>query len=131
MRGIMVHALTARGLPFDEAYRIADRVRHRIRRRTEVQRAELGRMVADLLGAEELGDHQPPLPLTADIEVRGSGPFSKGVLSQSLLAASIDPNDAFDVAREIERELVRRRASRISRKALRKLAYERLLERFG
>ena len=29
MRGIMVHALTARGIPFEAAYRTADRVRRR------------------------------------------------------------------------------------------------------
>ena len=46
---------------------------------------------------------------TITITGRGRGlPFSKGILSQSLLAAAIEPNDAFDVARDIERDLVRR-----------------------
>jgi 2-phosphoglycerate kinase len=58
-------------------------------------------------------------------------PFSKGTLSQSLLAASIEPNDAFDVAREIELEFLRQGTERIARKQLRIVAYEKLLQRFG
>ena len=131
MRGIMVHSLTARGVPFEEAYRTADRVRRRIRGRTEVDRDELAALVLELVGDGLLGE-APALP--APVEVGGSRsavPFSKGVLSQSLLAASIDPTDAFDVAREIELGLHRRGARRITRAALRKLAYQQLLDRFG
>ena len=53
-------------------------------------------------------------------------PFSKGHLSQSLLAAALDPNDAFDVAREIERELVRQGTREIERRQLRRMAFEAL-----
>ena len=131
MRGILVHSLTARGIPFDEAFQTADRVRRKLRDRTEVGREELAALVSNLVG-----DRTPvaPLPLLAAIEVgsaRSSVPFSKGVLSQSLLAASIDPTDAFDVAREIELTLHRRRTTRVTRAGLRKLAHQTLLERFG
>jgi 2-phosphoglycerate kinase len=63
---------------------------------------------------------------------RGEGqPFSKGVLSQSLLAAAIDPNDAFDVSREIERELLERGVREIHRRDLRRLSYETLCSKIG
>lgn len=134
MRGIMVHALTARGLPFEAAYRTADRVRRRIRGRSEVARDELAELVAEFVGDEKLADVAPDLPFPATIEVGGGSraiPFSKGVLSQSLLAASIDPTDAFEVAREIELDLHRSGTGKITRGALRKTAYQSLLDRFG
>lgn len=134
MRGIMVHALMARGVGFDLAYKTADRVHSRLAGRTVVPRDELARMVGEELGEDSLVEHQPPLPDPYEIEI-GAGktalPFSKGVLAQSLLAASIDPTAAFETARDIESELRRRGDSRVSRGGLRKLAYQALLERFG
>lgn len=131
MRGIMVHSLTARGLPFEEAFEVADRVRRKLGRRKQVKRADLAELVARFVG-DAAAPPAPPLPETIEVgSSRRSVPFSKGVLSQSLLAAAIDPTDAFDVAREIERTLRQRRATRVTRHALRRLAQETLLERFG
>ena len=129
MRGILVHSLTARGFDFDEALRTADRVRRRLRGREEVRSEELNELLTELLGA---GDALPqPIPDAILVgSARRSVPFSKGVLSQSLLAAALDPNDAFDVAREIELELRRRGTELISRRSLRKLVARRLLDRF-
>jgi 2-phosphoglycerate kinase len=134
MRGIMVHSLTARGLSFEEALGTANSVRDRLAGRGVVQRAELAKIVREVLGDSAVGMLQPPLPVPASIAVgtgSKSSPYSKGRLSQSLLAASLDPNDAFDVAREIELELLRRGEAAISRSALRELAYRTLLARFG
>jgi 2-phosphoglycerate kinase len=132
MRGILIHSLMARGVDYEEAYRTANAVRERIRPRRIVRREEIARLAAEVLGprAAALG----PLPLAADILVTGQGEgsrFSKGFLSQSLLAAAVDPNDAFDVAREIEDELVRRRAREVPRHALRRLVHEALGRRIG
>ena len=133
MRGIMVHALMERGISFDEAYRTADRVRSMVQGRIEVPREELASLVTELVGEADESHSGATVPLPATIEI-GDGrrrmPFSKGVLSQSLLAAAIDPTGAFDVAREIEVELHRRGTGHISRNALRKLAHAALLERF-
>ena len=135
MRGIMVHSLVARGVAFDEAYRTAKAVREKLKGRDVVQRAELAKAVAEILDPEALRGDPPPSPLPASILVADEGkrglPFSKGILSQSLLAAAIDPNDAFDVAREIEADLVRRRVRRIRRHELRRVAYEALGRRIG
>jgi 2-phosphoglycerate kinase len=133
MRGIMVHSLMARGIAFEEAYRTADRVRERIRGRSVVPKDELSKAVLEILGPQA-HPGQAPTPLAPDITITGRGrglPFSKGILSQSLLAAAIDPNDAFDVAREIERQLVSRRAREIDRRDLRRLAYDALSRRMG
>ena len=128
MRGIMIHALMSRGVGFDEANKTANAVRDRLRARHVVTKEEIGKELRRLLGdAPFLDDHGLPTP--ADISVvepRGTQPFSKGVLSQSLLAAAIDPNDAFDVAREIERELLVKGIREIERGDLRSLAYAAL-----
>jgi 2-phosphoglycerate kinase len=133
MRGIMVHSLMARGIAFDEAYRTANQVRERLRGRSVVPKDELTKAVLELLGPQS-GGGEPALAIDDEITVtgRGSGtPFSKGILSQSLLAAAIEPNDAFDVARDIERDLVNRGAREIDRRDLRGLAYEALDRRMG
>jgi 2-phosphoglycerate kinase len=133
MRGIMVHSLMSRGIAFDEAYRTADRVRERIRGRSVVPKDELAKAILEIHGHWADRGEMPTL-LSPDITITGRGkglPFSKGVLSQSLLAAAIDPNDAFDVAREIERDLVGRRTREIDRRDLRGLAYDALTRRMG
>ncbi len=132
MRGILIHSLMAQGVDYEDAYKAANAVRDRIRPKRVVPREEIARLAAEALGAKAPAGG--PLPLPANILVTGQGegtPFSKGFLSQSLLAAAIDPNDAFDVARDIERELLRRRTREIERHALRRLAYETITRRIG
>ncbi len=127
MRGIMVHSLTGKGLAFDEAVKVANRVRDKIRGQNEVTREELARLVADVASVDFV------IP-AAQIRVVGSGsgmPFSKGFLSQSLQAAAIDPTDAFEVAREIEGRLTAQGVSEVHRKELRDLAFRSLCERVG
>ncbi len=131
MRGIMVHSLMSRGVTFEDALRTANAVRDRIAGRPVVRRTDVRELVREILG------HLPEdsrLPLLPPIAVIGDGtthPFSKGILSQSLQAAAIDPNEAFDVAREIETELLRRGATEVDRQALRRLAYETLSAHLG
>jgi 2-phosphoglycerate kinase len=128
MRGIVVHSLMARGVAFEDAYRIADEVRARVGDRAVVQKSEIAKALRELLGEEPFQEDRA-VPLPVDIAVTGRGepePFSKGHLSQSLLAAALDPHDAFDVAREIERELVLRGIREIERRQLRRIAFEAL-----
>lgn len=133
MRGIMIHSLMARGVSFEDANQTANTVRDRLRPRGVVTKQEILNEVRDLLGEAPFRS-DPNLPLPVDITIHGKGkgePFSKGVLSQSLLAAAIDPNDAFDVARQIERELLLRGIREIDRTELRKLACETMARRIG
>jgi 2-phosphoglycerate kinase len=133
MRGIMVHSLMARGIAFDQAYRTANRIRERLRGRSVVPKDELAKAVLELLGPQsDLVGLAVPVADEISVTGRGSGsPFSKGILSQSLLAAAIEPNDAFDVARDIEWNLVNRGAREVDRRELRGLAYEALSRRMG
>jgi 2-phosphoglycerate kinase len=132
MRGIMVHSLMARGVSFDEAFGAANRIRDKIRGRGVVHREELARLLEAELGANRL--EEPPLRLPRTIHVNEAGhrtPFSKGVLAQSLLAAAIAPDQAFEVARELEAELLRRRAFEVDRDQLRALVTETLARTMG
>lgn len=133
MRGILVHSLMSRGASFEEAYRAANEVREKIRGQDSVSREQLAQYVDELFGGPSALEAAPVrLPRTIQVTGRGSGsPFSKGVLSQSLLAAAVDPNDAFDVARDIEGELVGRGLQEIERGDLRRLAFETLDRRLG
>jgi 2-phosphoglycerate kinase len=132
MRGIMIHSLMARGISFEEAYKTAVRIRERIRDRQVVPKDELSKAVFEMLGphAERIEHQLPALDITITGGSRGR-PFSKGILSQSLLAAAIDPNDAFDVARDIERDLVNGGVREIHRRDLRSLAYTSLIRRIN
>ncbi len=58
-------------------------------------------------------------------------PFSKGVLSQSLLATAIDPDEAFSLARRIEIEMMSSGAREISRRELRELTCRALRAEMG
>jgi 2-phosphoglycerate kinase len=131
MRGIMVHSLMSRGVSFDDAYRVASAVREKIRGRGVVSPKDLVRAAREFLGAPETSEDYPRIRLPKPVMVKGGGkrkatPFSKGLFSQSLLAAAIEPADAFDVAREIEAELLRRGKAKIDRSELRRLACETL-----
>ncbi len=132
MRGIMIHSLMARGVPYEDAFRAANAIRERVRGRPTVLREELASLLHEELGAEL---EAAPIDFPPNITVTGAAsvdmPFSKGVLAQSLQAAAIDPHDAFDVARELERELRRRQASVVDRKELRELAYQTLARSHG
>lgn len=126
----------ARGIEFERALETADAVRQRISDRGQVDRDELAKLVVEMLGEDALQEHQPPLPplpgrILVTSEGRDPQPFSKGTLSQSLLAAAIDPNDAFDVAEQIHRALIMSDMQSVMRRELRERAHDALVERFG
>jgi 2-phosphoglycerate kinase len=95
---------------------------------------DLGATVQAVLRERALPEEAAGPPIGPAIRITtpaGAAPFSKGFLSQSLLAAAIEPNDAFDVAREIEGQLLLRGAREIDRRELRRLAFQTLERRFG
>lgn len=133
MRGILIHSLMARGLTFDVAFETANQVRDDLRGRSAITRMDLKALVRDALGGELPGEDMPP-PVPMSIRVvgpEGDLPFSKGLLSQSLLAAALEPNHAFDVARELEVQLHRHGYREISRRELRRLTFETLMREVG
>ncbi|MEM7412477.1 MAG: ATP cone domain-containing protein [Myxococcota bacterium] len=133
MRGIMIHSLMARGVPFDEANRTANIVRDRLRPQGVVAKVDIVHVLHELLDPALFdGEHLSAQGVEVIVEGDGkSAPFSKGVLSQSLLAAAIDPDDAFEVARDIETELRQRAVRSIERSELRRLAFHTVTRRVG
>jgi 2-phosphoglycerate kinase len=133
MRGILIHSLIARGVPFEDASRAANVVRDRLRPRQVVDKGAIVAVLLELLDPA-LFEGEQLAPQAPQIAVHGKGrdrPFSKGLLSQSLLAAALDPDDAFEVARDIERELLRRQLSEIDRHDLRRIAHDIIARRSG
>ena len=128
MRGIIVHSLTAKGLPFEDAVTAANSVRDQLKNHQIITRVELARLVDEEVVKTPIFE-LPERP--QGITVGSGAPFSKGFLSQSLLAAAIEPNDAYEVAREIESELASRSITHIERRELRKLAFHALSGRLG
>jgi 2-phosphoglycerate kinase len=131
MRGILIHSLTRRGVPYEDAYEVAQKVRQRIRGRDKVTGEDIEALVAELLPG---GLPPEETELAEPIRIADAGasvPFSKGILSQSLLAAAIDPAEAWEVARDIEIELRRRGSHEVDRKTLRRLSFEMLTSRLG
>jgi 2-phosphoglycerate kinase len=135
MRGIVIHSLMARGVDFEVANTTANELRAQLRGQGVgvIAKSEILAELRKILGDEPFrGDHYLPLPVDIAVQDKNrTRPFSKGVLSQSLLAAAVDPNDAFDVAREIERELARRGAREVDRRDLRVLTCETLTRMLG
>lgn len=128
MRGILIHSLLSQGVSFEAAYGVANRVRERLRGR-HVARDELAKVVDEECREAGVVTEPRVWPGDTEITVLHSGvetPFSKGVLSQSLLAAAVDPSDAWDAARRIEERLVRERRTRIERRELRRLVFDAL-----
>ena len=127
MRGILVQSLVSRGVPFDVALDLATRVGDRIAVQGEIERAELGKLVEELLGDRydlEAAPVSSPEP-TRVVGPRGTPqPFSKGILAVSLQGAGLEPSDAYDVVRELEGHLVREGRREIQRGELRDLVRE-------
>jgi len=129
MRGIMVHSLMARGGRYEDALETAEAVLKRFGAQDMVTREELAREVADYWNSHFSDPLTDPAGIPQTITVVGEGattPFSKGMLSQSLLAAAIDPTDAYDVARDIERQLLVSGIRQVQRGELRRRVYQAL-----
>lgn len=136
MLGSLVHSLTESGLSFEDAYDVAQAVWGRIRDRSLVTKKELRALATELAAATSDGRrdrHAGGIPRSG-LQVQGPDgrwPFSQGRLQQSLLAAAVEPRQAFEVVVEIERALRARDDDRVSRDDIRAVAEEILVRRFG
>jgi 2-phosphoglycerate kinase len=131
MRGILVQSLVSRGVPFDLALDTATKIRDRIAAVGEVDRADLAKLILELLGDRELeAPREVRTPMVRD--ARGSNtPFSKGILAASLQGAGMEPSDAYDVAGELERRLLRSVSREVDRTELRGLVAETIERKHG
>jgi len=97
LRGIMVQSLMDLGLSFDDAYKVATLVRNELERKGKIKANELKKRVASILkerfgkslAERYLRGKEVPTPILVE-GVDLSIPFSKGILSQSILASGLD-----------------------------------------
>ena len=126
MRGMLAHKLIQRGLSFDQAYQISKDARSFFQEQAEVSSDSLMQAVDELIvnryGKELLKG------LTLDLFPTGkqicvfrrnaTAPFSKGLLTQSITASGLKPEEAFQIAFDLEARLMKKSVLRISKKKL-------------
>lgn len=131
LRGMITHSLIARGLSFQDAYKTAHYIREKVRPQGEISRQDLSKLIKSVVEKKFAGRYQqkiPKAPPTVLVEgAESSFPFSKGVLSQSLQAAGLEPSLGFDIARDIEAFLLEKQLTQVSRDQLRQLTYDALI----
>jgi len=125
MRGMLAHKLIQRGLSFDQAYQISKDARSFFQEQAEVSSDSLMQAVDELIvnryGKELLkGLTQELFPTGKQICVfrrNATAPFSKGLLTQSITASGLKPEEAFQIAFDLEAKLMKKDI-RISKKKL-------------
>jgi 2-phosphoglycerate kinase len=133
MRGMLVHYLIQRGFAQEEARQIANAVRDSLGKQKDVSRKDMVRLVEKLVAKEHgerlVGDlvFWERLPTTITVErKKGSRPFSKELLSHSIQATGLAPDQAYKVAQTIESHLIDQRRQRVSHAELEELTAELL-----
>jgi 2-phosphoglycerate kinase len=126
MRGMLAHKLIQRGLSFDQAYQISKDARSFFQEQAEVSSDSLMQVVDELIvdryGKELLrGLTQDLFPTGKQISVfrrNATAPFSKGLLTQSITSSGLKPEEAFQIAFDLEAKLKKKNILRISKKKL-------------
>jgi len=133
LRGVLVQSLSEAGLPFEDAYDMAQVVREELERGDEVSTTELRQLVAKELekrfGAPMREAYDAGREADREILVRspaGDRPFSVGILSRQLRGCAIEPDEAFAGARTVQEILRRRGVTEIDHRELRRVIFETL-----
>jgi len=135
LRGVLVQSLVNAGLPFADAYVLAQQVRNELQDLQEITSSSLRGRVADILEAgygKALRDAYEAKPrqgqgIIVHTQTR-SAPFSAGILSHSLEACGIAPEVAQQGARKVYARLKQTGHREIDHKALRRVIYRCLSE---
>jgi 2-phosphoglycerate kinase len=130
LRGILVQSLVNAGLPFADAYELAQHVRNELQDEQEITSTRLREQVAGMLEARhgrELRNAYEARPqqqsgIIVHTPTR-SAPFSAGILSHSLEACGITPDVALQGARKVFARLQQTGHREINHKALRRVIY--------
>lgn len=135
LRGVLVQSLTDVGLPFEDAYTIAQGIREGLEGADEVSSTELrqlvGREVEKRFGRPIREAYEAGRDADRDILVRSpmrERPFSVGILSRQLRGCAITAEEALETARTVQDLLRRRPAAEIDHRELRRLIYATLKE---
>jgi 2-phosphoglycerate kinase len=130
LRGVLVQSLVNAGLPFADAYELAQHVRNELQDEQEITSTRLREQVAGMLEArhgKELRSAYEARPqqrsgIIVHTPTR-SAPFSAGILSHSLEACGITPDVALQGARRVFARLQQSGHREINHKALRRVIY--------
>ena len=134
---LLIRSLINSGLRSNVAEKIADKVKLRLKEMeaSSITKSELREIVHEIITQEygkKFAKHYPSKEsLDYDVIVEGKGgklPYSKGIMSQSLMACGLSPTTAYEAARSIEMKLKSNRIRSISREKLRKMTYDILVE---
>jgi 2-phosphoglycerate kinase len=130
LRGILVQSLVNAGLPFADAYELAQLVRNELQEEQEITSTRLREQVAGMLEArhgkalrnayEARPQQQPGIIVHTPTR---SAPFSAGILSHSLEACGMTPDVALQGARKVFARLQQTGHREINHKALRRVIY--------
>ncbi|SUZ66485.1 uncharacterized protein METZ01_LOCUS19339 [marine metagenome] len=123
---MLAHKLMQRGLSFDQAFQISKDAKSFFHEQAEVTSESLMQSVDELIvaryGKELLKSLTSELfPSGKQICVfrrNATSPFSKGLLTQSITAAGIKPEEAYQIAFDLEAKWMKKNMLRISKKNL-------------
>lgn len=139
LRGILTRSLQDAGLAFDDAYRLASRVRQDLGNAAEITTGELRRRVAGYLqqvhGAQALRRYQEPSRPVASVLVREgpdqAAPFSDAQYRRTLEICGLSDEDAAVMAARVARYLADRGEPEVSSATLGRMTFHGLSQDLG
>ncbi|MEZ4698454.1 MAG: ATP cone domain-containing protein [Rhodothermales bacterium] len=140
LRGILTRSLLSAGLPFDEAYKLADKVKSEVSDRKgdkgEITTEEIESIVVSHLRKRKdqavadqyLHRGEKSIPINVFDRDGQPQPFSKGHLSQALEICAFSQEKSYAITSAIEHSLVSSGRKDISSTELARLTYKYLLD---
>ena len=138
MRGMLVHYLIERGFSYEDARAVANAVRASLGKVELVRKKDMVQLVNKAIrkqvGSYEAGDlifweRQPTTTIIVERK-SGSRPFSKELLSDSIQASGLAPDQSYEIAQTIEARLIDQRRQHIAHWELEDLAAELIEKSF-
>ena len=138
MRGMLVHYLIERDFSYEDARAVANAVRASLGKVELVRKKEMvqlvNRAIRKEVGSYEVGDlifweRQPTTTIIVERK-SGSRPFSKELLSDSIQASGLPPDQSYEIAQTIEARLIDQRRQRIAHWELEELTAELIEKSF-
>lgn len=131
MRGMLVHYLIERGFNHEDARDVANAVRESLGKTDDVRKKDMVHIVDKELrktsAEQEFGDlifwERQSTAITVERK-SGSRPFSKELLSHSIQASGLAPDQSYEIARSIESQLIDQRCEQITHGELEELTAE-------
>ncbi len=137
MTGFLVHWLHKRGLSFEDSQNIAAHVKSCLHNQQEIEVKTLKGLIEQQITTFKGKDTFLKLKYSSlpheDVQVQyasTTGPFSRAFLARSLIASSIEPNRAYEMAQDIYHALSEKR-SVINHRELYDLVFQKIVSEYG